>query len=151
MFVEHRNTDFGADKNRIPGDGVVTGWGTINGRMVYVFAKDFTVFGGSLSETHAQKICKIQDMAMQNGAPVIGLFDAGGARIQEGVGSLAGYGEVFKRNVLASGRGPADLRHHGAVRGRRRLFARDDRFHLHGARHLLHVHHRPRCGEDGDA
>ncbi len=103
MFVEHRNTDFGADKNRIPGDGVVTGWGTINGRMVYVYAKDFTVFGGSLSETHAQKICKIQDMAMQNGAPVIGLLDAGGARIQEGVSSLAGYGEVFKRNVLASG------------------------------------------------
>ena len=103
MFVEHRNTDFGADKNRIPGDGVVTGWGTINGRMVYVYAKDFTVFGGSLSETHAQKICKIQDMAMQNGAPVIGLLDAGGARIQEGVASLAGYGEVFKRNVLASG------------------------------------------------
>ncbi|MBN9556114.1 MAG: acyl-CoA carboxylase subunit beta [Alphaproteobacteria bacterium] len=103
MFVEHRNTDFGADKNRIPGDGVVTGWGTINGRMVYVFAKDFTVFGGSLSETHAQKICKVQDMALQNGAPVIGLFDAGGARIQEGVGSLAGYGEVFKRNVLGSG------------------------------------------------
>ena len=103
MFVEHRNTDFGADKKRIPGDGVVTGWGTINGRMVYVYAKDFTVFGGSLSETHAQKICKIQDMAMQNGAPVIGLLDAGGARIQEGVASLAGYGEVFKRNVLASG------------------------------------------------
>ncbi|MFL6689118.1 MAG: acyl-CoA carboxylase subunit beta [Alphaproteobacteria bacterium] len=103
MFVEARNTDFGAEKNRIPGDGVVTGWGTINGRMVYVYAKDFTVFGGSLSETHAQKICKIQDMAMQNGAPVIGLLDAGGARIQEGVASLAGYGEVFKRNVLASG------------------------------------------------
>ncbi|MBV9063293.1 MAG: methylmalonyl-CoA carboxyltransferase, partial [Alphaproteobacteria bacterium] len=103
MFVEHRNTDFGADKNIIPGDGVVTGWGTINGRMVYVYAKEFTVFGGSLSETHAQKICKIQDMAMQNGAPVIGLLDAGGARIQEGVASLAGYGEVFKRNVLASG------------------------------------------------
>ena len=77
MFVEHRNTDFGADKNRIPGDGVVTGWGTVNGRMVYVFAKDFTVFGGSLSETHAQKICKVQDMAMQNSAPIIGLFDAG--------------------------------------------------------------------------
>src|SRR5664279_2002559 len=103
MFVEHRNTDFDTDKNRIPGDGVVTGWGTINGRMVYVYAKDFTVFGGSLSETHAQKICKIQDMAMQNGAPVIGLYDAGGARIQEGVGSLAGFGEIFKRNVLASG------------------------------------------------
>src|SRR6201986_1100460 len=103
MFVEHRNTDFGADKTIIPGDGVGTGWGTINGLMVYVYAKDFTVFGGSLSETHAQKIVKIQQMAMQNGAPVIGLLDAGGARIQEGVSSLAGYGEVFKRNVIASG------------------------------------------------
>ncbi|MEI9993909.1 MAG: acyl-CoA carboxylase subunit beta [Rhizomicrobium sp.] len=103
MFVESRSVDFDADKNRFPGDGVVTGWGTINGRMVYVFAKDFTVLGGSTSEWHAQKICKIQDMAMQNGAPLIGLFDSGGARIQEGVGSLAAYGEVFKRNVLASG------------------------------------------------
>src|SRR3984885_10484068 len=103
MFIEHRNKDFDADKTIIPGDGVVTGWGTINGRMTYVYAKDFTVFGGSLSETHAQKICKIQDMAMRNGAPIIGLLDAGGARIQEGVSSLAGYGEVFKGNVLASG------------------------------------------------
>jgi propionyl-CoA carboxylase beta chain len=103
MFIEHRNKDFDADKTIIPGDGVVTGWGTINGRMTYVYAKDFTVFGGSLSETHAQKIVKIQQMAMQNGAPVIGLLDAGGARIQEGVSSLAGYGEVFKHNVLASG------------------------------------------------
>ncbi len=103
MFVEHRNTDFGADKNRIPGDGVVTGWGTINGRLVYLYAKDFTVFGGSLSETHAQKIVKIQELALRMGAPVIGLLDAGGARIQEGVASLAGYGEVFQRNVLASG------------------------------------------------
>ncbi len=103
MFVESRSADFDTDKNRFPGDGVVTGWGTINGRMVYVFAKDFTVLGGSTSEWHAQKICKIQDMAMQNGAPCIGLFDSGGARIQEGVGSLAAYGEVFKRNVLASG------------------------------------------------
>ncbi|HRE60722.1 MAG TPA: acyl-CoA carboxylase subunit beta [Micropepsaceae bacterium] len=103
MFVEHRNTDFGADKNRIPGDGVVTGWGTISGRLVYVYAKDFTVFGGSLSETHAQKIVKIQELALRMGAPVIGLLDAGGARIQEGVASLAGYGEVFQRNVLASG------------------------------------------------
>ena len=103
MFVEHRNTDFGMDKNRAPGDGVVTGWGTVNGRVVYVFSKDFTVIGGSTTEWHAQKICKIQDMAMRMGAPCIGLFDAGGARIQDGVGSLAGYGEVFKRNVLASG------------------------------------------------
>lgn len=103
MFVEHRCTDFGMEKSKIPGDGVVTGWGTVNGRVVYVFAKDFTVFGGSLSETHARKITKIQDMALRNRAPVIGLFDAGGARIQEGVAALGGYGEVFLRNVLASG------------------------------------------------
>ncbi|MCB1515176.1 MAG: methylmalonyl-CoA carboxyltransferase, partial [Hyphomicrobiaceae bacterium] len=103
MFVEHRCTDFGMEKTKVPGDGVVTGWGTINGRVIYVIAKDFTVFGGSLSETHAQKICKIQDMALKNRAPIIGLFDAGGARIQEGVDALGGYGEVFTRNVLASG------------------------------------------------
>jgi propionyl-CoA carboxylase beta chain len=102
-FVEHRNTDFGMEKTKIPGDGVVTGWGTVNGRQVFVFAKDFTVFGGSLSETHAQKITKIQDMALKTRAPIIGLFDAGGARIQEGVAALGGYGEVFKRNVIASG------------------------------------------------
>jgi propionyl-CoA carboxylase beta chain len=103
MFVEHRCDDFGMEKMKIPGDGVVTGWGTVNGRTVFVFAKDFTVFGGSLSETHAQKITKIQDMALRNRAPIIGLFDAGGARIQEGVAALGGYGEVFQRNVLASG------------------------------------------------
>jgi propionyl-CoA carboxylase beta chain len=90
-------------KDQIAGDGVVTGWGTVNGRSVFVFAKDFTVFGGSLSETHAQKIIKIQDMAMRARAPIVGLFDAGGARIQEGVAALGGYGEVFKRNVIASG------------------------------------------------
>jgi propionyl-CoA carboxylase beta chain len=103
MFVEHRCTDFGMEKQKIPGDGVVTGWGTVNGRTVYLFAKDFTVFGGSLSEAHAKKITKIQDMALQNRAPIIGIFDAGGARIQEGVAALGGYGEVFQRNVLASG------------------------------------------------
>src|SRR5918999_5410209 len=103
MYVEHRCTDFGMGETRVPGDGVVTGWGTINGRIVYVFAKDFTVFGGALSEAHANKIIKIQDMALQNRAPIIGLFDAGGARIQEGVAALGGYGEVFLRNVLASG------------------------------------------------
>ena len=103
MFVEHRCTDFGMEKARTPGDGVVTGWGTVNGRLIYVFAKDFTVFGGSLSESHARKITKIQDMALRNLAPIIGLFDAGGARIQEGVDALGGYGEVFQRNVLASG------------------------------------------------
>ena len=103
MFVAHRCTDFGMEQSRPYGDGVVTGWGTINGRMVYVFSQDFTVFGGSLSETHAQKICKIMDMAVQNGAPVIGINDSGGARIQEGVASLAGYADVFQRNIMASG------------------------------------------------
>src|SRR5690348_1531948 len=103
MYVEHNATDFGMDQQRIPGDGVVTGSGTINGRLVFVFSQDFTVFGGSLSERHAQKICKIMDMAMKVGAPVIGLNDSGGARIQEGVASLGGYAEVFQRNVLASG------------------------------------------------
>jgi propionyl-CoA carboxylase beta chain len=103
MFVEHRSTDFGMEKQITPGDGVVTGYGTINGRVVFVFSQDFTVFGGSLSEAHAEKICKIMDQAMKVGAPVIGLNDSGGARIQEGVASLAGYAEVFQRNVLASG------------------------------------------------
>jgi propionyl-CoA carboxylase beta chain len=103
MFVEHRSSEFGMEKQKFAGDGVVTGWGTVNGRTAFVFAKDFTVFGGSLSETHAQKIVKVQDMAMKARAPIIGLFDAGGARIQEGVAALGGYGEVFRRNVIASG------------------------------------------------
>ena len=103
MYVTHRCVDFGMAGQKVAGDGVVTGWGTINGRQVYVFSQDFTVLGGSLSETHAQKICKIMDMAMKNGAPVIGLNDSGGARIQEGVASLAGYADVFKRNADASG------------------------------------------------
>src|SRR5207249_813285 len=103
MLVTHRSTDFGLDQQRYLGDGVVTGWGRIDGRVVYVFSQDFTVFGGSLSETYAEKICKVMDMAMRNGAPVIGLNDSGGARIQEGVASLAGYAEIFTRNVLASG------------------------------------------------
>ena len=103
MFVTHRCTDFGMEAQKPAGDGVVTGWGTINGRMVYVFSQDFTVLGGSVSATHASKICKIMDMAVQNGAPVVGINDSGGARIQEGVDSLAGYGEVFQRNIQASG------------------------------------------------
>jgi len=103
LFVEHRSSDFGLGEQKIPGDGVITGYGTINGRLVFVFSQDFTVFGGSLSEAHAEKISKIMDKAMQVGAPVIGLNDSGGARIQEGVVSLAGYAEVFQRNVLASG------------------------------------------------
>lgn len=103
LFKVHRCTNFGMEKKEFPGDGVVTGYGTIDGRLVYVFSQDFTVFGGSLSETFAEKICKIMDMAMKNGAPVIGLNDSGGARIQEGIESLAGYTEIFQRNVMSSG------------------------------------------------
>jgi propionyl-CoA carboxylase beta chain len=103
MFVEHRSHDFGIDENKIPGDGVVTGHGLVNGRLVFAFSQDFTVFGGALSEAHAEKICKIMDKAMLVGAPIVGLNDSGGARIQEGVASLAGYAEVFQRNVNASG------------------------------------------------
>ncbi len=103
MFVTHRTTDFGLDQRKVLGDSVVTGWGTIDGRLVYVFSQDFTVFGGSLGEVHAEKICKIMDMALKNGAPVIGLNDSGGARIQEGVVSLGAYADIFLRNVLASG------------------------------------------------
>lgn len=103
MLVTHRSTDFGMEKEKYYGDGVVTGYGTIGGRLVYVFSQDFTVFGGSLSETHAEKICKVMDMAMKNGAPLIGLNDSGGARIQEGVVSLGGYADIFYKNVQASG------------------------------------------------
>ncbi|NCG33662.1 MAG: hypothetical protein GWP44_12380 [Proteobacteria bacterium] len=102
-FVTHRSTDFGLEDQQYLGDGVVTGYGTIHGRLVYVFSQDFTVFGGSLSETHAEKIVKIQEMALKNGAPIIGLNDSGGARIQEGVVSLGGYADIFLRNTLASG------------------------------------------------
>jgi propionyl-CoA carboxylase beta chain len=103
MLVMHRSTDFGMQNEHYPGDGVVTGYGTVNGRLVYVFSQDFTVFGGSLSETHAEKICKIMDLALKNGAPLIGLNDSGGARIQEGVVSLGGYADIFYRNTMASG------------------------------------------------
>ena len=143
-LVEHRCRDFGMDQQVIPGDGLVTGYGLINGRPAYVFAQDFTVFGGSLSETNALKICKVMDLALKTGAPVIGLNDSGGARIQEGVLSLGGYADIFLRNTLASGVDPADLRRHGTLRGRRRLLARHHRLRLHGGRHQLHVRHRPR-------
>src|SRR5512134_197517 len=102
-FVVHRTGDFGLDRQKFPSDSVVTGWGTVEGRLVYAFSQDFTVLGGSLGEVHAEKICKIMDMAMKNGAPVIGLNDSGGARIQEGVVSLGGYADIFLRNTLASG------------------------------------------------
>jgi acetyl-CoA carboxylase carboxyltransferase component len=103
MFVTHRSTDFGLDQQRYLGDGVVTGYGTVDGRLAYVFAQDFTVFGGALSEAHSEKICKVMDLAMRNGAPIVGLNDSGGARIQEGVVSLSAYTDIFRRNVLASG------------------------------------------------
>ena len=102
-FVEHRSSDFGTDQNKILGDSVTTGWGTINNRLVYVFSQDFTVFGGSLGEVHAEKVVKIMDMALKNGAPIIGINDSGGARIQEGVVSLGGYADIFLRNTLSSG------------------------------------------------
>src|SRR6266571_3853292 len=102
-FVTHRATDFGLADQKVLGDGVVTGWGRVEGRLVYVFSQDFTVFGGSLSEAHAEKICKVMDLAVQNGAPLVGLNDSGGARIQEGVASLGGYADIFLRNTLASG------------------------------------------------
>src|SRR5512147_1772211 len=102
-LVTHRCTDFGMEKQKVPGDGVVCGYGTVEGRLVYLFAQDFTVFGGSLSETNAQKMCKVMDLAVENGAPVIGLNDSGAARIQEGVASLGGYADIFLRNTLASG------------------------------------------------
>src|SRR5205814_3658031 len=102
-FVTHRCTEFGMEAQKVPGDGVVTGWGTVDGRKVFVFAQDFTVFGGSLSGAYARKICKVMDLAMKTGAPVVGLNDSGGARIQEGVESLAGYADIFLRNTLASG------------------------------------------------
>ncbi len=103
MFVTHRSTDFGMENEKYLGDGVVTGYGTVNGRLIYVFSQDFTVFGGSLSETHAEKICKVMDLAMKNGAPIIGLNDSGGARIQEGVVSLGGYADIFYKNTMSSG------------------------------------------------
>ena len=147
MYVEHNCVDFGMQETKIMGDGVVTGSGTINGRLVYVFSQDFTVFGGSLSERHAQKICKVMDNAMKVGAPVIGLNDSGGARIQEGVASLGGYAEVFQRNVRS---GAANQPHHGAMCWRCGLFARDDGLHLHGEGLVLHVRHRAGCGKDCD-
>ncbi len=131
-LVTHRCNDFGMAEQKIYGDGFITGYGRIEGRLVYVFAQDFTVFGGSLSETNAGKIVKIMDLAAKMGAPVIGLNDSGGARIQEGVMSLAGYADIFLRNTIYSGVVPQISAHHGAVRGRRGLFAGDHRLRADG-------------------
>ena len=131
-LVRHRSHGFGIENKRPLSDAVVTGWGTIDGRKVFVFAQDFTVFGGSLGEVMGEKICKIMDLALETGAPVIGLNDSGGARIQEGAASLAGYGYIFDRNVRSSGVDAADLGDHGAVRRRGGVLPRDDRLHFHG-------------------
>ena len=150
-FVTNRATEFGLADRKILGDGVITGHGTIRGRPAYVFSQDFTVFGGSLGEAHAEKIVKVQEMALRNGAPIIGLNDSGGARIQEGVVSLGGYADIFLRNTLSSGVIPQISVILGPCAGGRSLFSGHHRPGLHGARHELHVRDRPRCGEDGHA
>jgi propionyl-CoA carboxylase beta chain len=141
-FVTHRTSDFNLDRQKYLGDSVITGWGTIEDRLVYIFSQDFTVFGGSLGEVHSEKICKIMDMALKNGAPVIGLNDSGGARIQEGVVSLGGYADIFLRNTLVSGVIPTDQCDYGSMCGRSCLLTCADRFYYHGSQIVLHVHHR---------
>ena len=148
MFKAHRCTDFGMEKTKIHGDGVITGWGTINGRMVYVFSQDFTVFGGSLSETHAEKICKVMDMAVQNGAPLIGINDSGGARIQGRCRLPCRLCRGVSAQYPGLGRYSTDQRDHGALCRWRGVQPGDDGFHLYGQRQLLHVCHRPGCGEN---
>ena len=149
-LARHRSTSFGLEHNRPYGDGVVTGYGTVDGRPVCVFAQDFTVFGGSLGEVFGEKIVKVMDLAMKIGCPVIGINDSGGARIQEGVVSLGLYGEIFFRNVRACGVIPQISLDHGPVRRRRGLLPRDHRLHRDGRPDLAHVHHRPGRDQDGD-
>ena len=141
-FVQHRATDFGLDANRPLGDAVVTGYGRVNGRLVFAYSQDFTVLGGSLSEVVAQKICKAMDKALSTGSPVVGLIDSGGARIQEGVNSLAGYGDIFLRQHARLRRGAAGLRHTRPGGRRRDVLARADRLRVHGLRRGADVHHR---------
>jgi hypothetical protein len=152
-FVTARTSDAAGENGDGPvyGDGVVTGYGRVEGRLVYVFSQDFTVYGGSLAEAHAQKICKVMDLAVRNGAPMIGLNDSGGARIQEGVVSLGGYADIFLRNTLASGVVPQISVILGPCAGGAGLLASHHRLHLHGARHELHVRDRAERGEDRDA
>ena len=141
-LVTHRSHDFGMEDQKFYGDGFITGYGRVEGRLVFVFAQDFTVFGGSLSETNAQKIVKIMDLAAKIGAPVIGLNDSGGARIQEGVMSLAGYADIFLRNTLYSGVIPKFPRLWVRVQAEQCTHAGHHGFHPHGGQDLLHVHHR---------
>ena len=148
MFVQHRSSDFGLDKQKFLGDGVVTGRGMIGGRSVVVFSQDFTVFGGSLSEAHAEKICRIMELALKLGVPVIGLNDSGGARIQEGVVSLGGYADIFLRNTLASGVVPPDLGCSWSLCGRCRVFSGNHRLRFYGEEHELYVCHRSHCREN---
>ena len=150
MFTRHRAHGFGLEDSRPWGDGVVTGHGTIDGRKVFVFSQDFTVFGGSLGEVFAEKIVKVMDLAVKMGCPVIGINDSGGARIQEGVVSLGGYADIFFRNVRASGVIPQISVVMGPCAGRRRLQPGDHGLHLHGPRDEPHVHHGSRGHQDGD-
>ena len=150
-FVTHHCTDFGMEQQKPLGDGFITGYGRIDGRLVYVFAQDFTVFGGSLSEANASKICKVMDLAMRAGAPVIGLNDSGGARIQEGVMSLAGYADIFLRNTLASGVIPQISAIMGPCAGGAVYSPAITDFIFMTARYLLHVRHRSGRHQDGDA
>ena len=149
VFVTHRSHEMGMDKNRPVGDGMVTGVGRIDGRQVYVFAQDFTVFGGSMSEANALKICRLMDQALENGCPVIGLNDSGGARIQEGVRSLAGYAEIFWRNTMASGVVPQISAILGPCAGGAVYSPGHHRLHPHGRPDQLHVRHRPQRHQDG--
>ena len=149
LLARHRAHEAGLEERPYT-DGVITGWGTVEGRKVFVFTQDFTVFGGALGEVFAEKIHKLMDLALKTGAPLVGLNDGAGARIQEGVVSLASYGGIFRRNVLSSGVIPQISVILGPCAGGRRVLAGDDRLHLHGARVVAHVHHRARRREDGD-
>ena len=149
MLARHRAHGFGIEQNRPLTDGVVTGWGSVDGRKVFVFSQDFTIFGGALGEVFAEKIHKVMDLAESVGAPLVGLNDGAGARIQEGVVSLASYGGIFFRNVKSSGVIPQISVILGPCAGRCGLLAGDDRLHLHGEGHFEHVHHRTRRHQDG--
>ena len=147
-LARHRSTNFGLQDKRPLGDGVVTGYGTIDGREVCIFSQDATVFGGSLGEVYGEKIVKVQELAIKTGRPLIGINDGAGARIQEGVVSLGLYSRIFRNNILASGRDPADLADHGRRRGWARVLPRADRLRRHGRPDQPDVHHRPRRDQD---